>query len=204
MDSNELIERVFDARQCRVTHPDGTFDKGGRWWPSQREQCECCNRIRTPSRRWPYSLLVHCRSKGHIWNLVEKLGPSDPQLLKEAAEGQVRLRPKPNRACANGIGFKILAVGNDGRLYSVYDGSPWLLGQKRVERALKDHNGGLYVYETPSDALRSIGQFPTSSRLLDAPKVLVKCKVGGSYCRYGKKLAFSRVTPINIERILSE
>lgn len=107
---------------------------------------------------------------------------------------------KLNRACPDGIAYKMLAVGDDGRLYSVYDGSPWVLGQGRHERAMRDHNGGLYVYEHISNAAGA--PFPDNSRLAGAPKVVVKCRVAGNYCRYGSKLAFSHVTPINIEIIL--
>jgi len=104
------------------------------------------------------------------------------------------------RACPDGIAYKLLAVGNDGRLYSVYDGSPWLMSQERKDRAMRNHNGGLYVYEDAAHAASA--PFPDDSVLADAQKVIVKCHVAGNYCRYGRKLAFSRVTPINIERIL--
>jgi len=93
-----------------------------------------------------------------------------------------------------------LAVGDDGRLYSVYDGSPWLLGVERFDRAMRDHNGGLYVFEDIQNAKNA--PFPEDSALRNADKVIVKCLVAGNYCRYGEKLAFSRVTPINVEMII--
>lgn len=104
------------------------------------------------------------------------------------------------RACPDGIAYKKLAIGDDGRLYSVYDGSPWIIGQERREKALKDHNGGLYVYESIEDAKHA--PFPPESALKDSTKAIVKCRVGGNYCRYDKKLAFSRVTPVNIEILI--
>jgi len=113
-------------------------------------------------------------------------------------EGKKKL--KLNRACPDGTAYKKLAVGDDGRLYSVYDGSPWLLGVERFDRAMRDHNGGLYVYEDIRDAQNA--PFPGDSILLGSDTVIVKCRVGGNYCRYGDKLAFSRVTPINVEMII--
>ncbi len=59
----------FVLRQSRQRHPKGSFDKQGRWWPDEEEERPCCRRIRTPSRRWPYSLLVHCRTLHHIAQL---------------------------------------------------------------------------------------------------------------------------------------
>lgn len=101
-----------------------------------------------------------------------------------------------NRACLNGIAYKQLAIGDDGRLHSVYDGSEWILGQTRSERAMRNHNGGLYVYEDITQARHA--PFPQSSILADADKVIAKMTVAGNYCRYGNKLAFSHATPINI------
>lgn len=69
---NERINTIYESRKTRNSHPDGTFDNGGRWYPSESEHCPCCESIRGPSRNWPYSLMVHCRSKKHIKNLVAK------------------------------------------------------------------------------------------------------------------------------------
>jgi len=62
-----LVE--YQARQNREAHPDGHFDRGGRWYPSEAERQVCCSSIRPPSRKWPYSLLKHCRSLCHVANL---------------------------------------------------------------------------------------------------------------------------------------
>lgn len=72
MDKKELIETKYKARQSRSEHPSGTFDKAGRWYPDSQEKCSCCN-VRQPSRAYPYSLLLHCRTKKHITNLISKM-----------------------------------------------------------------------------------------------------------------------------------
>ncbi len=59
----------FVLRQDRKHHPDGKFDNGGRWYPSETERCECCDHIRYPSRAYPYSLMVHCRTAKHVASL---------------------------------------------------------------------------------------------------------------------------------------
>ena len=55
-------------------NPIGEWDKQGRWYPDETERCPCCDKIRTPSRNWPYSLLVHCKSKKHYKELGKKYG----------------------------------------------------------------------------------------------------------------------------------
>ncbi len=67
--SLELAIECYARRQNRAEHPDGKFDKGGRWYPSEAEVQVCCSRIRTPSRTWPYSLMRHCRSVEHVAKL---------------------------------------------------------------------------------------------------------------------------------------
>lgn len=70
--TNDLIQETYQARKARTEHPDGTFDKAGRWYPSEEERCECCASVRSPSRRFPYSYMTHCRTKKHVTNLINK------------------------------------------------------------------------------------------------------------------------------------
>lgn len=59
----------------RKTHPSGSFDKGGRWYPDDSERAECCDSIRCPSRSHPYSYMVHCRTAKHVsilYNIQQK------------------------------------------------------------------------------------------------------------------------------------
>ncbi len=69
-------KRLQDRRQ----HPDGTFDSAGRWYPSDAEKCECCAKIRSPSRAYPYSYMTHCRSVEHVAN---KFGVAVKDLRRE-------------------------------------------------------------------------------------------------------------------------
>jgi hypothetical protein len=77
----EEAAKEYIARQSRYTHPDGKFDCGGRWYPAEDEQRDCCKHIRPPSKSYPYSYLVHCRSAEHIAELYEV---SRQELLREA------------------------------------------------------------------------------------------------------------------------
>jgi len=69
-DGVRMLEDVavdeYLARQRRDRHPKGKFDSAGRWYPSNSEVRDCCERIRSPSRRWPYSLMLHCRTAKHV------------------------------------------------------------------------------------------------------------------------------------------
>jgi len=60
---------VWRDRQARRAHPDGRTDKAGRWHPSPDEIQTCCSRIRGPSRAFPWSLMLHCRTARHVARL---------------------------------------------------------------------------------------------------------------------------------------
>lgn len=68
---SELDVAVLEylRRQDRLSHPAGKQDRGGRWYPAPEERRPCCDRIRPPSRRWPWSLMHHCRTAEHIAQL---------------------------------------------------------------------------------------------------------------------------------------
>lgn len=58
------------ARQDRVRNPKGEFNAGNKWYPDPLEESRaCCYHVRSPSHRWPYSLLTHCRSLPHVAEL---------------------------------------------------------------------------------------------------------------------------------------
>jgi len=69
MTIEEKIEKTYYRRKNRLDHPKGKFDSAGRWYPAEEEERDCCAHIRRPSRAYPYSLLVHCRTKKHIRQL---------------------------------------------------------------------------------------------------------------------------------------
>jgi len=70
-------------RKNRISHPSGHFDKAGRWYPADREKCDCCYGIREPSRAYPLSNNMHCRTIVHIANLYGV----DVKELRKAAKG---------------------------------------------------------------------------------------------------------------------
>lgn len=67
-----MVEEIYLLRKKRIIHPEGEFDKSGRWYPSDNEKCSCCDKVKPPSREHPFTLLVHCRSRNHIENLLTK------------------------------------------------------------------------------------------------------------------------------------
>ena len=56
----------YTARRDRLNHPSGGCDSGGRWYPDESEHRWCCSHIRQPSRGWPWSLMLHCRTAEHV------------------------------------------------------------------------------------------------------------------------------------------
>lgn len=51
-------------RKQNMSHPKGTFDKGGRFHFD--EECPLCSSIRQPSRSYPFSHMQHGRTVAHI------------------------------------------------------------------------------------------------------------------------------------------
>lgn len=92
--------RVWKARKDRTQEPEGEFDRAGRWFPSEAEERSCCYSIRTLSRRWPYTLINHCRSGGHVaaltgvdyralhaWWRIYRVSAETPYAIVDADEG---------------------------------------------------------------------------------------------------------------------
>ncbi|MHB1701716.1 MAG: hypothetical protein ACYCSN_16615 [Acidobacteriaceae bacterium] len=61
--------REYLDRKARISHPEGARDSAGRWYPSKAEWQDCCDKVRDPSRNWPWSLLTHCGSAEHVAEL---------------------------------------------------------------------------------------------------------------------------------------
>jgi hypothetical protein len=173
---------AYVARQDRSQHPDGRCDSGGRWYPSESEQQACCRGIRSPSRSYPWSLMTHCRTLDHVAHL-HGLDPAELRAYKLQQDRERR---------ASAVYYKAVAVSEDGRLLSIFDGSTeYRIGETLQQRARREHGGGYYVYETPEQA--AAASVPNNSALRTTPRA------EGQFCRYDNgKLSFSRVTPLEI------
>ena len=54
---------LFIKRKERLAHPEGATDRGGRWYPKDRdEEVFPAHAYRSPSRSWPWSYMVACRT----------------------------------------------------------------------------------------------------------------------------------------------
>src|SRR5262249_53516360 len=73
------------CRELRLHHPEGTFDEGSRFYPSEKEARDCCETIRAPSRAFPFSLMKHCRTIKHVvrlYNVTEKAVKAEAELVR--------------------------------------------------------------------------------------------------------------------------
>ena len=67
----KAVATLYEWRKLRQSHPEGSFDRAGRWTPSDREdQQGDGSSTRAPSRAWPYSWLLRCRTKSHCKALI--------------------------------------------------------------------------------------------------------------------------------------
>ena len=58
----EAINKVHALLRDRKIHPCGYFDKAGRWHSDNSDLIK----VRPPSRSWPYSQMIACRSKKYV------------------------------------------------------------------------------------------------------------------------------------------
>lgn len=84
----------FIKRSHRIKHPEGFFNKQGRWYPNEREKRSCCNAVHSPSTKHPYNLMSHCRTKKHIAELykvdIKELGKAIKNSQVPLFNGQFR------------------------------------------------------------------------------------------------------------------
>jgi len=68
-----LVASIYEARRDRKAHPEGNTDNAGRWYPSEREDADGDgSSTRYPSRAWPWSYMLRCRTRQHCRVLVER------------------------------------------------------------------------------------------------------------------------------------
>ena len=94
MSNADKAARLYVSRKGRHCHPDGDFDKARRWQPSDDEKRSCCETVRWPSRAFPYSRMLHCRSFGHVCNLF-RLSSAE---MKEARKILREIDPAAQKA----------------------------------------------------------------------------------------------------------
>lgn len=180
--------RALTARRDRTEHPRGKFDRAGRWYPDETEERDCCRMVRSPSRAHPYSYMTHCRSLTH----VAALYGVDATELRTLA----KVKAGPAQREGGDHYFKAVAIADDGRMLSIFDGSTeYRFGQTLTERPRQNHGGGYYVYPNAQSAARA--EVPAESALRNAKRLVIRVRAEGNYCRYDNgKLAFARVTPL--------
>jgi hypothetical protein len=72
IDLNKMVDAIYQSRKDRLSHPNGSFDKHHRWYPTAEENSDnYTSSIRTPSKSWPYSYMIAARTKKHLLALAE-------------------------------------------------------------------------------------------------------------------------------------
>jgi len=187
---NNKIRKAIDefkALQSREKNPVGSFDSAGRWYPDESEKCEFCDSTRSPSRSYPYSLLLHCRTLKHICSKYEL----DYSEVKKAMNAE-----KPQKKVEKQIMYKKVAYVN-GELQSVFSGEVYIPEKTYCEKVQDNHRGGYYAYETIENAVNA--EFPEDSCNTSAEKIVVKVEMWGRSIKYGnKKTAYTYMKIVNL------
>lgn len=79
------IQTVYIALKERKIHPEGSFDRQGRWYPTAAENVNL-DHIREPSRRYPFSYMTACRTLRHVKALAEQSPELFAKHLARAAQ----------------------------------------------------------------------------------------------------------------------
>jgi hypothetical protein len=66
MDKATTAAHAYLLRKHGYSKPHGRTDNGGRWYPHDDEKCPDCDRARSPSRAWPWTIFKHCFSLNHV------------------------------------------------------------------------------------------------------------------------------------------
>lgn len=104
-------------------------------------------------------------------------------------------KPKANLFTA----FKIMRVGDDGNLTSLYDKSIiYEIGKTKVQASRPDHEGGWYVYKTEDVKARYL-----AGDVINVPKpgkkALVKCECWGNQVHYDNdKISVTYCKPVEV------
>lgn len=73
-------EGEWDDPQRPIWHSEKKF----KFYPSDREWCSCCSKIKRPSKNAPWSLWYRCLTKRHAVHLIKKHGMASAWLLEQA------------------------------------------------------------------------------------------------------------------------
>lgn len=77
-ETKEMINQIYMELKERMIHPAGKFDNGGRWYAENDSLIS----VRTPSRAFPYSEMVACRSKKYVKAVFEKFSCKTVESLR--------------------------------------------------------------------------------------------------------------------------
>jgi hypothetical protein len=107
-------------------------------------------------------------------------------------ERKISLAPPP------ADGYKALALDEQGRYRSVWDGSEWPVGQPRIERAQREHAGGLYYYRNLDQLIMAAQHSAIFGKALTHRRLaIVAVRAEGQQIQYDSgKYAATRLTII--------
>lgn len=125
----------FTMRKARLEHPEGSFDNGSRFYPSDKENCGVTGYIRSPSRSWPNSYMLACRTLEHCEALCDA-DHQDVLLVRRFLKSkEADLTDLP--ACQALIAIEMpqaLAEARAARAHRLPNKPELLMGETRVRR----------------------------------------------------------------------
>lgn len=79
MTNKEIINNVYEMLKSRTLHPSGKFDNSGKFFA---EHADLIN-VRNPTRAWPYSHMVACRTRKYVTAVCDKFNCRSASELRD-------------------------------------------------------------------------------------------------------------------------
>lgn len=76
--TENMVNAVYADLKDRKIHPSGSFDTEGRWWAEHRDLID----VRAPSRRFPYSEMLACRTRKYVAAVQKKFNCKSVEELR--------------------------------------------------------------------------------------------------------------------------
>jgi hypothetical protein len=171
--ARELVRKAATSGKIPTAYDTLTRDRKGRWsgnalhheiYDFNKSAALLCLRetegtkygVKTVSKRY---VIVRKHGRGVIVSeapkaVAAKAAKAKPEELGYAIAVCLGKKKLTSKAMEKRIGYKLVERTEDG-YRSCWDGSPWIIGKTRTEKAEEEHSGGLFYYRTLDDALNA-------------------------------------------------
>jgi hypothetical protein len=218
--ARELVRKAEAGKKIPAAYDTLTRDRKGRWdgyalhheiYDFNNSAVLLCLRetegtrygVRTVSKRY---VIVRKHGSGVVVAeapkaVAAKAAKAKPEELGYAIAVCLGKEKLKGKAMEKRIGYKLVERTEDGGYRSCWDGSPWVIGKSRTEKAEEKHSGGLFYYRTLDDAMNAAAINETFGKARQHRRLAVlEVEASGREIEYSgstyTKLCATRIKPL--------